>query len=78
MKKDPFAAAKSVGRWLYEHDAEQYVYDNWNACVSHVMDGSPFENTNIPSGYKYEPWTMEALMETVKNGQTAGDVGDWD
>jgi hypothetical protein len=76
--KDPFATAKSVGRWLYEHDAEQYVYDNWQACLNHMCSGATFKNTNIPPGYEYEPWTMESLMKTVENGQTAVDAGDWD
>lgn len=78
MRKNPFATAKSVGRWLYEHDAEQYVYDNWDTCVRHLTDGTPFRNTNIPPGYDYIPWTMEALMRATIDGQSTVDSGEWD
>lgn len=70
--------AKSIGRWLIDHDPEQYVYDNWQACVNHIVSGDPFENTNIPPGYTYEPWTMDGLTEMAGKGNLPVDPGDWD
>jgi hypothetical protein len=77
-KKDPMASAQSIGRWLSEHDPEQYVYDNWQACLNYVTSGALFQNTNLPPGYNYEPWTMKGLMKMSKDGQIAADPGDWD
>ncbi|KAH8690554.1 hypothetical protein BGW36DRAFT_432352 [Talaromyces proteolyticus] len=78
VKKNPYAAAQSIGRWLSDHDPEQYVYDNWQACLNHITSGAPFKNTNLPPGYSYEPWTMEGLMKMSQNGQLAADPGEWD
>lgn len=80
IRKDPFSAAKSVGRWTSEHDPEQYVYDMWQAATSHVVSGTPFKNTNLPPGYEYEPWTMDSLnlLAEVNNGEIPADPGEWD
>ena len=69
--------ARSVGRWLSSHDPEQYVYDNWQACSDHLLTGSAFQNTNLPPGYVYEPWTMEGMMAASRNGVLPVDDGDW-
>ena len=71
------ASAQSIGRWQSHHDPEKYVYDNWQACLNHITSGAPFENTNLPPGYHYEPWTMEGLMKMSQNGQLVADLGDW-
>lgn len=76
-KKNPYATVQSIGRWLSEHDPEQYVYANWQACLNHMTSGAPFKNTNLPPGYEYEPWTMEGLMKMSQNGQLAPDPGEW-
>lgn len=76
VKLNPHAAVKSIGRWLSNHDPEQYVYDNWYQCLNHLVSGSAFRNTNIPPGYEYEPWTMSGLM--AQNGHADTDAGDWD
>lgn len=68
-------AVKSIGRWLSNHDPEQYVYDNWVACLNHLVSGSEFKNTNLPPGYEYEPWTMDELLAS---GVQDVDSGDWD
>ncbi|KAK6382281.1 hypothetical protein LTS17_004168 [Exophiala oligosperma] len=80
IRKDPLAAAKSVGRWTSEHNPEQYVYDKWQAAVNHIVSGAPFQNTNLPPGYEYEPWTMDSLnlLAGMNDGEIPADPGDWD
>ncbi|KAL2065416.1 hypothetical protein VTL71DRAFT_3086 [Oculimacula yallundae] len=56
--------------WLYAGDAEDYSYKNYDAVVEHLEKGSPFENTNLPPGYKYTGWSIDEMMELDKN---AGD-----
>jgi hypothetical protein len=77
-RKNPFATAQSIGRWLSDHDPEQYVYENWQACLNHLIGGSSFQNTNLPPGYNYEPWTMAELIEISEKGQSVIDPGEWD
>lgn len=79
VKRNPQEAAQSIGRWLSNHDPEQYAYDNWQACMSHIVRGTPFQNSNLPPGYTYKPWTMDELMEAAtEDGQMPTDPGDWD
>lgn len=70
--------AASVGKWISNHEPEQYVYDNWQTCLNHLVSGASFQNTNIPPGYTYEPWTMEGLIKSLEQGQFRVDAGDWD
>lgn len=79
VKRNPQEAAQSIGRWLSGHNPEQYVYDNWQACVNHIVHGAPFQNSNLPPGYTYQPWSMDELMEAAaEDGQMPKDPGDWD
>lgn len=59
------------------HDPEQYAYDNYGSCASHIISGTPFENTNMPSGYRYKPWTVQELMEASGKHEPIVDEGDW-
>jgi hypothetical protein len=52
---------KMVGDWLILHDPEKYTHDNYHKAAEHLLTGAPFENTNIPPGYKYKPWTVREL-----------------
>ena len=66
-----------VGNWINLHDPEQYVYDNYTKCVNHLVGGPSFENTNIPPGYKYVPWTIDELLRAADEGRETVDEGDW-
>ena len=60
--------------WVYKHDAEQYAFDNWLPCVHHILHAAPFENTNIPPGKKYEPWTVQGLIEEAKRNDAKAKI----
>ena len=66
-----------VGKWINLHDPEQYVYQNWDKCVDHVVYGAPFQNTNTPPGYEYEPWTIDELLNASIEEREVADAGDW-
>jgi hypothetical protein len=55
VQKNPETLAMTVGSWITKHDPEAYVYARWEECVNHLLNGTPFENTNIPPGYTYAP-----------------------
>lgn len=77
-KRNPKAFATATGEWINGHDPEQYVLDNWEACLNSVVSGSEFTNSNTPPGYTYEPWTMADIMRPSEEGQLAADPGNWD
>ena len=66
-----------VGKWINLHDPEQYVYDNWTACLNHLLTGAEFEDTNTPTGYTYSPWTIDELLKASEDALQIEDVGDW-
>ncbi len=66
-----------VGKWINLHDPEEYVYDNWSACVNHIIAGTPFTDKNIPPGYQYTPWTIDELLKAAEDGTETVDEGDW-
>ncbi|KAI2463289.1 hypothetical protein F4781DRAFT_417159 [Annulohypoxylon bovei var. microspora] len=67
------------GKWVWGHNAEKYVVDNFRQAREHIETGAPFENTNLPPGYKPEPWTLEGEVEKEKNGDVFDprSNGDW-
>ena len=77
VKKHPEKLIQQVGSWINHHDPEQYVYDNWTKCVNHLAGGAPFENTNTPPGYTYEPWTIDELLSASAEERETVDAGNW-
>ena len=69
--------SKLVGSWVINHDPEQYAHDNYHKAAEHLLTGTPFENTNIPPGYKYKPWTVRELLTASDRGEKVEDEGDW-
>ena len=67
-----------LGRWIVEHDPEQYAYRNYDQALDHLVDGTPFQNTNTPPGHVYRPWTIDGLLEGQKRGEQTVLDGDWD
>jgi 2-polyprenyl-6-methoxyphenol hydroxylase-like FAD-dependent oxidoreductase len=67
-----------LGRWIVEHDPEQYAYRNYDQALKHLVDGAPFQNTNTPPGHVYRPWTIDGLLEAQKRGEQTVLDGDWD
>ncbi|KAF7192510.1 FAD-dependent monooxygenase fsr3 [Pseudocercospora fuligena] len=68
-----------IGRWVWDHNAEEYAKENFEACLEHVRDGKPFENTNLPPGHKYQPWSLESETKRMEAGErsTLKENGDW-
>ena len=65
------------GSWIWKHDPETYVYDNYDKARDNVLNGSSFQNTNIPPGHVYEPWSVDQLMADVQAGKEVVRSGDW-
>ncbi len=64
VKQNPDLLKAKYGYWIWSHDAEKYAYDNYDKAAQHILEGTPFTNTNIPPDYVYKPWTIdEALAE---------------
>ncbi|GME26386.1 hypothetical protein GQ44DRAFT_831827 [Neofusicoccum parvum] len=77
LKTDPSKLPSPVRVWLRKHDPEQYAYDMYDAAASHLVEGTPFVNTNCPAGYKYKPWTIQELLAASDRGERIQLEGDW-
>ena len=67
-----------MGKWILDHDPEQYAIDNFEDALAHVKHGTPFQNTNTPPGAKYQPWTIDGLLAAQQKGEPTVLDGDWD
>ena len=77
--KDTSKLKSSLGKWLVEHDPEAYAKENYYAAAQALETGAEFQNTNVPPGLKYRPWTIDGLVEAIAIGDTVGTFfdGDW-
>jgi hypothetical protein len=75
---DPKKNMVHVGRWMLEHDPNQYAKENYAAALDHLRSGTPFRNTNIPPGLQYKTWTIDSLLDAQGRGETTILDGDWD
>ncbi|KAE8383136.1 hypothetical protein BDV26DRAFT_287922 [Aspergillus bertholletiae] len=68
-----------IGRWVWNHDPGRYAQDNYDACLAHLENGTPFSNTNLPPGHVYQPWSLESETKRMQAGQksTLKENGDW-
>jgi hypothetical protein len=66
VKANPHVLKMQQPTWLFGADSEQYASDNYDAVVSHLNEGTPFINTNIPEGYVHQPWTIDSMLEKEK------------
>jgi len=62
---------------MLKHDPEQYVYENYRKAVDHLNSGALFENTNVPPGLVYKPWTIDQFLGAVGEKQRIMLDGDW-
>ncbi|KAI0805218.1 hypothetical protein GGR55DRAFT_284199 [Xylaria sp. FL0064] len=84
VKVDPKRAQPKLPSWIWKHDPEQYAYENYDKMAETVKQGIPFDQVdtvppNYPKGYRYQPWSIDQIMEDVRNGKpiTLGD-GEWE
>ncbi|KAI0016107.1 hypothetical protein F4780DRAFT_773095 [Xylariomycetidae sp. FL0641] len=88
VKLDPKLAQPKLPRWIWQHDPEAYAYENYATMADAIRRGVSFEDQvagdsvippNYPPGYKYEPWSIDQIVEDSKNGKPVDlGAGDWD
>lgn len=83
MKLDPRVAAPALPKWVWSHEPEAYAYENYDKVVESMKKGIPFEEDdsippNYPKGYKYEPWSMDKIVDDMNNGRPVDlGPGEW-
>jgi hypothetical protein len=77
VAKNPSAAKAKYGGWIWSHDAEEYTYANYGRAFQSIVEGTQFENTNIPPGYTPEPWSIDELLALKEEGKDIELEGDW-
>ena len=78
LRKRPETRLQQMGRWVWDHDAEKYAYDNYEAALKHLEGQGEFTNTNIPPGYEYKPWDVDELLRLIADGKRIEVNGNWD
>ncbi len=84
VKIDPRKAQPKHPKWVWAHDPESYAYQNYDMAVAQIKKGVPFEDEdqyppNYPPGYKYEPWSIDSIMDDIRAGKPVNlGAGDWD
>ncbi|CAJ2506738.1 Uu.00g079240.m01.CDS01 [Anthostomella pinea] len=84
VKFDPKRAQPKLPSWVWGHDPESYAYANYHKMAETIKQGVPFDQVdsvppNYPPGYKYEPWSIDQIMEDVRNGKPVDlGSGNWD
>ncbi|KAI8625759.1 FAD/NAD(P)-binding domain-containing protein [Xylariaceae sp. FL1651] len=53
----------NMPEWIWGHDPVQYAIENYEQAERYILEGAPFQNTNLPPGHTYEPWTIAGEME---------------
>ena len=79
---DPKKAHPRHPKWTWEHDVEKYTYENYEENVEAMKEGVRFDEShvppNYPPGYRYEPWSIDDIMERMKKGESVDlGSGDW-
>ncbi|CAJ2503414.1 Uu.00g108080.m01.CDS01 [Anthostomella pinea] len=83
VKLDPRKSSPRLPKWIWEHDAEVYAYENYKMCVGAMRKGVGLEDTkeikpNYPKGYKFAPWSIDDIMQQVKKGKEIDlGPGEW-
>ncbi|KAH8667967.1 putative 3-hydroxybenzoate 6-hydroxylase 1 [Tricladium varicosporioides] len=84
VKIDPKKSVPKMPKWVWNHDPEAYAEQYYDAAVESMKKGIRFDEDesvppNFPPGYKYEPWTIEQIIEDKKAGrETKLGSGNWD
>lgn len=83
VKIDPRKSSPKLPKWIWHHDPEAYAHQNYDASAKAMGAGVRLEDDesmppNFPPGYKYEPWTIDDIMEDLRNGKEVElGSGDW-
>ncbi|KAH8198645.1 hypothetical protein TruAng_007186 [Truncatella angustata] len=74
---NPKILRRNWAPWLLDHDPEAYTELQYDACVKHILEKSPFKNTNSVPGYEYKSWTVQGFLEASEAGELPEDAGEW-
>ncbi|KIW04618.1 uncharacterized protein PV09_04365 [Verruconis gallopava] len=84
VKLDPRRAQPKLPAWVFKHDPEAYVYENYEKGVAAVKNGAKYITDveglppNYPPGYKFEPWSIDDIMSNMKAAKEFElGPGDW-
>lgn len=83
MKIDPRKSSPRLPKWIWEHDAERYTHENYQRCVEAMQEGVSLEDddripANYPKGYKFEPWSIDDIMQDLNEGKEVDlGAGEW-
>ena len=83
VKVEPRRANPALPKWIFSHDPEAYAYENYDKVVRSLDEGFAVGEDdrippNYPPGYKYESWTIDKIMDDMRNGRpTDLGPGDW-
>jgi hypothetical protein len=83
VKIDPRKSSPRLPKWIWEHDSERFAYENYQKVVEDLQNGVKLEDDerippNYPRGYKFEPWSIDDIMEDLKEGREVDlGAGDW-
>lgn len=83
-KFDPKKSVPKHPRWVFDHDAEDYAEKYYFKTLESMKKGIPVDEDdtiepNFPRGYKYEPWTIDSIIEDKKAGrETQLGSGNWE
>ena len=70
--------------WVWSHDPEGYAYENFEKAATSIKNDVPFAEEdsyppNYPPGYKFEPWSIEQIMDDMRAGRPVElGAGNWD
>jgi len=83
VKLNPRSAQPKLPKWVWAHDPEKYAYEYYDANVENMKKGIRFDESdippNFPPGYKYEPWTIDEIMDCMYQGKPVDlGPGNWD
>jgi hypothetical protein len=83
VKLDPRRAQPKLPKWVWGHDPEAYAYENYAKSAESMKKGIDMKDEesfepNYPKGYKYEPWSIENIMDDMRAGKPIElGAGDW-
>lgn len=79
VRRNPGKVHLRYPKWLFLHDPESYVYEEYGRAFAHLVAGTEFCNTNIPPGHKFVHWTLDQIQQEMAAGKRVEDLldGDW-
>ena len=83
VKIDPRKSSPKLPKWIWSHNAEAYAHENYHQVLKSAQNGVRLEDDssippNYPPGYKYEPWSIDEIMDDLHAGKEVYlGAGDW-